>query len=147
VKEKFVVIVEDNRGDEELTTRALQGSGICHRLVVLRDGAQALDYFLGRENERPRPLPDLILLDLKIPKVGGLEVLKRLRADERTRLLPVVVLSSSTKPEDVIGAYRSGCNSYLNKEIDFSEFMEATKVLAQYWLTLNVVTVEEARVL
>jgi CheY-like chemotaxis protein len=140
---KRILLVEDNPADEELTTRALERSGIPHELDVARDGAEALNYLLaGRSNGRP----DLVLLDLKLPKVSGLEVLEKLRSEQPERQIPVVVLSSSMKPEDVMAAYRLGCNSYLTKGIDFSEFTEAAKLLARYWLGLNVTPREESTV-
>jgi two-component system, response regulator len=135
VPNKLVLLVEDNLTDEELTTRALKNSGIPLAIQVARDGEEAL----AAVANQPDRLPDLVLLDLKLPKISGLDVLKRLRTDDRTRALPVVVLSSSTKPEDVATAYRFGCNGYVSKGVDYLEFVQLAKVLAQYWLVHNVV--------
>jgi two-component system, response regulator len=133
--EKIILLVEDNEADEELTARALKKSGIPHELVVKKDGAEALEYLMGSGQHR---LPDLVLLDLKLPRVTGLEVLAKLRAEPLRRAVPVVVLSSSRKREDVTAAYGLGCNSYIAKGIDFSLFTEAAECLLQYWLVLNV---------
>jgi two-component system, response regulator len=133
--EKTILLVEDNEADEELTTRALKKSGIPLNVIVARDGVAALDYLYISD---PAGLPDLVLLDLKLPKLGGLDVLASLRSKPMARTVPVVVLSSSTKAEDVHVAYRLGCNSYLEKGSDFSRFLEAAQALVRYWLVLNV---------
>jgi two-component system response regulator len=138
---KAVLLVEDNSTDEELTVRALKKSGIAMDISVARDGEEALAHLLPNE---PRPLPDLVLLDLKLPKVSGLDVLERLRANKHTQNLPVIVVSSSTKPEDVAAAYRLGCNGYMAKGVDYVQFVESAKTLAQYWLLYNVPPVREA---
>jgi len=132
---KKIVLVEDNPDDVALTRRALSKNNILNDMVVLTDGAAALDYFFGAE---PPSIPAVVLLDLKLPKVDGLEVLKRLRADRRTRLLPVVILTSSKEDRDVVNGYSLGANSYIRKPVDFSEFREAVRQLGLYWLLLNV---------
>jgi CheY-like chemotaxis protein len=132
VKDAVILLVEDNPDDEALTRRALQRNHIKNELVVARDGQEALDYLLGGGR-----LPHLILLDLKLPKIDGLEVLRRLRAAERTRLLPVVVLTSSNEERDLVSSYSLGANSYVRKPVDFNEFTEAARQLGLYWLLLN----------
>jgi two-component system response regulator len=132
---KVILLVDDNPSDEELTTRALKNGGVPVSVLVARDGEEALRRLLLGE---PGLLPDLVLLDLKLPKVNGLSVLQKLRADPRTQTLPVVVLSSSTKPEDVNAAYRSGCNGYIFKGVDYRHFVESAKITVQYWLVHNV---------
>lgn len=135
-----ILLVEDNPDDEELTLLAFERSGIVNQVVVVRDGAEALDYLFGTGTHAERDLndtPAVILLDLKLPKIDGLEVLRRLRADERTQLLPVVVLTTSKEDRDVINSYRLGCNSYVRKPVDFNQFLEATRQLCLYWLRLN----------
>ena len=138
---KIILLVEDNPDDEVLTLRALQKSNIMNQVVVARDGAEALDYlfatgaYTGRDANE---LPELVLLDLKLPKVDGLEVLQRLRADERTRLLPVVVLTSSNEQRDILESYNLRANSYIRKPVDFVQFREAVRQLGLYWLVLNV---------
>lgn len=137
---KIILLVEDNRDDEELTLLAFEQSGIVNEVVVVRDGAEALDYLLGTGTHANRDLNDMpavILLDLKLPKIDGLEVLQRLRADARTQLLPVVVLTTSKEDRDLINSYRLGCNSYVRKPVDFTEFLEAARQLGLYWLRLN----------
>lgn len=137
---KVILLVEDNPDDEELTLMALQKNNILNEVVVARDGVEALDYLFGEgagSFSQRRLLPTLILLDLKLPKVDGLEVLKRIRADERTRMLPVVVLTSSREESDVLESYSLGCNSYVRKPVDFAQFVEATRQLGLYWLLLN----------
>ena len=140
--DKMILIVEDNPDDEALTIRALKKNNIGNRLVVVRDGAEALDYLFctGIYAERdPRDLPQVILLDLKLPKVDGLEVLKRIRADPRTSLLTVVILTSSKEEQDVLQSYKNGANSYVRKPVDFNEFLEAARQIGLYWLILNEV--------
>jgi len=137
---KIILLVEDNPDDEELTLMAFEQSGIDTEMVVVRDGAEALDYLLGAENyihQNFRELPALILLDLKLPKIGGLEVLQRLRAEVRTQFIPVVVLTTSTEDEDLVNSYRLGCNSYIRKPVDFTQFMDAARQMSIYWLHLN----------
>jgi len=138
--EHVILLVEDNPDDEELTRLAFRKSNIANRLEIVRDGAEALEYlfatgaFAGRGEQDD---PCLVLLDLKLPKVGGLEVLRQLRANPRTRLLPVVILTSSVEEQDVIRGYDLWCNSYIRKPVDFTQFAEAVKILGLYWLVLN----------
>ena len=135
-----ILLVEDNPMDEELTLRALARSNVMNPVVVARDGVEALDYLFARGVHASRSdtaAIHLVLLDLKLPKVDGLEVLRALRADERTRLLPVVVLTSSSEDRDLISSYRLGANSYVQKPVDFAEFVEAVRQLGLYWLILN----------
>ena len=142
MEEKMILIVEDNPDDEELTIRALRKNNIGNRLVVVRDGVEALDFLFCTgvySNRDPDDLPQTILLDLKLPKVDGLEVLKRIRADERTSLLPVVILTSSNEERDLLQSYKNGANSYVRKPVDFNEFLEAARQLGLYWLVLNKV--------
>jgi len=140
MEDKMILIVEDNPDDEALTIRALKKNNIGNRLVVVRDGAEALDFLFCTgvySNRDPDDLPQTILLDLKLPKVDGLEVLKRIRADERTSLLPVVILTSSNEERDLLQSYRNGANSYVRKPVDFNEFLDAARQLGLYWLVLN----------
>ena len=132
MENRIVLLVEDNPDDEALTLRALRKHNITN-VVVTRDGAEALDYLLGGQ----APLPAVVLLDLKLPKVDGLEVLRQLRADARTRILPVVILTSSREEGDLLEGYGSGANSYIRKPVDFVAFMEAVRQLGVYWLELN----------
>ena len=137
---KIILLVEDNRDDEELTLMAFEQSGIVNEVAVVRDGAEALDYLFGTGTHADRDLSDMptvILLDLKLPKINGLEVLRRLRADARTQFLPVVVLSTSKEDQDLINSYRLGCNSYVRKSVDFTQFVDAARQLGLYWLRLN----------
>ena len=137
---KMILLVEDNADDEALTLRALNKSKIANKIVVVRDGAEALDYLFCRgahANRDPLDLPQVILLDLKLPKVDGLEVLRQLRADLRTRMLPVVILTSSKEEQDLVNAYSSGANSYVRKPVDFNQFVDAISQLGLYWLVLN----------
>ncbi len=138
---KFILLVEDNPDDELLTLRALRTGQVANDIVVTRDGAEALDFLFatGPYAEREKPgLPELILLDLKLPKLDGLEVLQRIRQDVRTRHLPVVVLTSSDEENDILESYSRGANSYIRKPVDFAQFTEAVKQLKLYWLVLNV---------
>ncbi len=136
MSDQTILLVEDNPDDEALTLRAFKKSGIRNEVVVLRDGAEALAYlFPGNGDTVPRPA--LILLDLNLPKVGGLEVLRRMRADERTQLIPVVVLTSSKLDEDILDSYRNGANAYVRKPVNFSDFAEAVRTLGVFWLLLN----------
>jgi two-component system response regulator len=136
--EPTILLVEDNWNDEALTLRALKKSNIANRVVVARDGAEALDYLLApAEDGSPKALPTLILLDLKLPKIDGHEVLRRIRSDERTRVLPVVILTTSVEPADRLAGYRLGANSFVRKPVDFAEFAQAVVQLGLYWLVLN----------
>ena len=133
-------MVEDNQDDEELPLMAFEQSCINSEVEVVRDGAEALDYLFGTGSHAERDIsnkPAVILLDLKLPKISGLEVLRRLRRDERTQYLPVVVLSTSKEDRDIINSYKLGCNSYVRKPVDFNEFLTATQQLGLYWLSLN----------
>jgi two-component system, response regulator len=137
---KTILLVEDNADDELLTIRAFSKHGLANEIVVTRDGAEALEYLFctGRYSSRdPKDLPVLILLDLKLPKVDGLEVLEKIRADDRTRILPVVVLTSSKEQEDIVTSYQRGANSYVRKRVDFTAFVEAARQVGLYWLVLN----------
>jgi two-component system response regulator len=138
--DKVILLVEDNATDEALTLRALKKSNVRNAVVVAHDGAEALDYLFGRAAgaaPTTRLLPQLILLDLKLPKVDGLEVLRRIRADARTRLLPVVILTSSKEEKDRIDGYSLGANSYVRKPVDFLQFADAVRQLGLYWLVVN----------
>jgi two-component system response regulator len=133
-----ILLVEDNPDDEALTLRAFRKGNIRNEVVVARDGAEALTYLMGVDGDGRGALrPALILLDLNLPKVGGLEVLRRMRADERTRLFPVIVLTSSKLEEDILASYRCGANAYVRKPVNFSEFTEAVRSLGVFWLLLN----------
>ena len=135
---KSILLVEDNPDDEELTVVALKKSHIANEVVVARDGEEALDYlFATGPHEGSTFVPAVILLDLKLPKIDGLEVLRRLRAHERTRRIPVVILTSSKEQEDVVEGYSLGANSYVRKPVDFDQFLEASRQLGLYWLVLN----------
>ena len=137
---KLILLVEDNPDDEALTLRALARNGVRHQVHVARDGVEALDYLFGRQqyaDRDPRQMPAVTLLDLKLPRVDGLEVLRRIREDERTRFLPIVVLTSSKEEQDLLQSYGHGANSYIRKPVDFSQFMEAVRQVGVYWLVLN----------
>ncbi len=137
---KPILLVEDNPDDVVLTQRAFSKSGIANRMVVASDGAEALDYLFasGRWEGRGRETdPVVVLLDLKLPKIGGLEVLRRLRAEPRTKLTPVVILTSSVEEMDLVRGYNLGANSYIHKPVDFDQFIGAAKILGLYWLVLN----------
>lgn len=138
--EKMILLVEDNPDDEALTLRALKKHNIGNKVFVVRDGAEALDFLFctGAYADRdPNDMPQVTLLDLKLPKVDGLEVLRRLRADPRTRLLPIVILTSSNEEQDMIQGYKNGANSYVRKPVDFTQFLDAVRELGLYWLVLN----------
>lgn len=140
MKDKVILLVEDNPDDVKLTQRALRQSNILNELVVARDGVEALDYLFGTGQYAERDtrlLPQVILLDLKMPRMDGLELLQRIRADEKTRLLPVVVLTTSTEERDRMESYKLGANSYIRKPMDFQQFTEAVQQLGLYWLVLN----------
>jgi len=138
--EKTIMLVEDNANDEELTLRALRKSNIANEVFVARDGQEAVDFLFstGRHAGRePARMPAVILLDLKLPKLNGIDVLQRIRADARTRLIPVVVLTSSSEDEDMLRSYQSGANSYVRKPIEFSAFAHAVTQLGMYWMLIN----------
>jgi CheY-like chemotaxis protein len=140
--QNFILLVEDNPDHEALTVRALKKAGLANPVVVAHDGAEALDFLFGTGQYSGRKiseLPQAILLDLKLPKLDGLEVLEKLRGDERTRYVPVVVLTSSDEESDLVRSYRLGANSYIRKPVDFMQFLEATRQLGLYWLVLNEV--------
>jgi len=136
---KVILLVEDNPDDEALTLRAFAKNNIGNRIVVVRDGAEALDWLFkrGRHAERGEPEPQIVLLDLKLPKVDGLEVLRQMRDDPRTRLMPVVILTSSKEESDVLRGYELRANSYIRKPVDFARFVEAVREIGMYWLVLN----------
>lgn len=136
----MILLVEDNADDEALALRALKKHTIENKIHVARDGVEALDFLFctnAYADRDPHDLPRLILLDIKLPKMNGLEVLRRIRADKRTRLVPVVLLTSSREEQDLVEGYQSGANSYVRKPIDFDEFLEAVRQLSLYWLILN----------
>lgn len=140
MKEKIILLVEDNPKDEELTLRSLEKHNIKNEVVVVHDGAEALDYLLGSRADAsriPADLPAVVLLDLKLPKIDGIEVLKRIRADEKTKLVPVVILTSSNEERDLLAGYSSGANSYVRKPVEFNEFALAVSQLGLYWLLRN----------
>jgi len=136
---KIILLVEDNPDDEALTLRAFAKNNIGNRIVVVRDGAEALDWLFKRERykDRTEPDPQLVLLDLKLPKVDGLEVLRQLREDARTKLLPVVILTSSKEESDLLRGYELRANSYIRKPVDFTRFVDSVRELGMYWLVLN----------
>lgn len=140
MQHKLILLVEDNPDDEALTLRALTKSRVANKVEVARDGAEALDFLFCRgvyADRDPLEQPQIILLDLKLPKVDGLDVLRQIRSDARTRMLPVVILTSSKEEQDLIAAYSSGANSYVRKPVDFNQFVDAIKQLGLYWLILN----------
>jgi CheY-like chemotaxis protein len=137
---KWILLVEDNPDDEALTRRAIRKNNILNELIVVRDGAEALDYLFGTGTYSGRDtslMPTVVLLDLKLPKIDGLEVLRRMRADERTAYVPVVILTSSREEQDIVNGYKFGCNSYIRKPVDFVQFNDAVQNLGLYWLLLN----------
>ena len=138
--EKTILLVEDNPNDEELTLRALRKANIANEVAIARDGQEALDFLFGTGKYAGRELPSMpavVLLDLKLPKLDGIDVLQRIRADPRTRLVPVVVLTSSSEDEDMVRSYQSGANSYVRKPIEFSAFANAVTQLGMYWVLIN----------
>ncbi len=138
--EKVVLLVEDNPDDVDLTLRAFKKSNLLNEVVVASDGVEALDYLFGTGAYTGRDtslMPQLVLLDLKLPRMDGLEVLRRIRADERTKLLPVVILTTSKEEQDKVASYSLGANSYIRKPVDFNQFTEAVRQLGLYWLVLN----------
>ena len=138
MSQRMILLVEDNPDDEALTRRALVKNNIQNEVRVARDGAEALDLLFGTGGQEGQAIaPEVVLLDLKLPKVDGLEVLRRIRADERTRLLPVVILTSSKEERDRVSGYGLGANSYIRKPVDFGQFVEAVRQLGLYWLVLN----------
>ncbi|MDR3576072.1 MAG: response regulator [Anaerolineaceae bacterium] len=140
MQEKIILLVEDNPDDEELTSMALSESNILNKVIVAHDGVEALDYLFGTGTYAGRDLsqtPQIVLLDLKLPKLDGLEVLKRMRADSRTQFIPVVVLTSSSEEEDIFSSYRFGANSYVRKPIEFHRFADSVRQLGLYWLLIN----------
>ncbi len=132
-----ILLVEDNPNDQLLTKRAFKKSNLGNDLVIVNDGQEALEYLLGTDTIEPKPLPVLVLLDLKLPKVDGLEVLRHIRSNERTELLPVVILTSSKEQDDLVRSYKLHVNSYVRKPVDFTEFVSAVQQLGLYWLVLN----------
>jgi two-component system, response regulator len=139
-KDKIILLVEDNADDVQLTMRSLRKNKILNEVVVARDGVEALDYLFGRGAHTGRDLshlPVVVLLDIKLPKLDGIEVLRVMRQDERTKLLPVVILTSSKEESDLLNGYRLGANSYVRKPVDFDQFNEAIKHLGLYWLLWN----------
>jgi len=139
MEDSLILLVEDNADDVALTMRALRKSSVQTRVAVARDGVEAIDYFFGQSNGSGEPpeLPELVILDLKLPKVDGLEVLRRLRSHQRTRYLPIVVLTTSNEENDIVQCYDLGANSYIRKPVDFSRFNEVMRQIGQYWLFLN----------
>lgn len=136
----YILLVEDNQDDVDLTLRALKKQNIANEVEVVRDGAEALDFIFARGNHagrNPKQLPQLVLLDINLPKVSGIEVLRRLRENQLTRMVPVVMLTTSKEERDVVESYTSGANSYVQKPIDFEEFSEAVRQLGIYWLIVN----------
>lgn len=139
---QMILLVEDNKDDELLTVRALKKHHVMNALTVVRDGAEALDFLFARgiyAERDPKELPQLVLLDLKLPKLDGLEVLRQVREDERTASLPIVILTSSKEESDLVESYKLRVNSYIHKPVDFNQFSEAIKNLGLYWLVLNEV--------
>ncbi len=140
MSKKPILLVEDNPDDEALTQRVFKKCNVANEVIVARDGAEAMDYLFGQgkyAGRDPSDLPAVVLLDLKLPKIDGMEVLRRLRADERTRLAPVVILTSSREERDVVNGYLLGANSYIRKPVDFEQFGTAVHQLGLYWLLLN----------
>ncbi|MCK4764989.1 MAG: response regulator [Candidatus Aminicenantes bacterium] len=144
-KKKIIVLIEDNEDDEKLTLRAMKKNNILNEVVVLRDGEEAINYIFGKGRyvgKDTMEAPQVILLDLNLPKINGLEILKRIRENEKTRLYPVVILTSSNSEKDMVESYKLGANSYIRKPVDFDQFMESVKQLGLYWLVLNKIPEE-----
>ncbi len=140
MKKSTILLVEDNPDDEALTKRALKKDNIINEIIVARDGAEALDYLYGKGSYKDRNMsiqPELIILDLKLPKIDGIEVLRKIRSERKTKLLPVIILTSSNEEKDLIDSYSLGANSYIRKPVDFDQFIKAAKQLKLYWLVLN----------
>jgi len=140
LSEKVILLVEDNANDEALTLRSLKKANIMNKVLVARDGAEALDYIFARGTHSARDamdLPEIVLLDLNLPKIGGLDVLRRIRTDEATKWLPVIILTSSKEERDLAAGYENGANSYVVKPVDFTQFSEAVRMLGLYWLLVN----------
>ena len=139
MKDCNILLVEDNPDDAELTMLAFEESRLCNDIVVARDGEEALDYLFktGKYTGNDIKLPSVILLDLKLPKISGLDVLKRIRSDESTQCLPVIILTSSKEDEDILSSYKLGANAYVRKPVDYNQFVEATKTVGLFWLLLN----------
>lgn len=140
MSKNIIMVVEDNQDDLDLTLRAFAKNNILNEIVIARDGVEALDYLFGTGAHQGRDLhvmPEVILLDLKMPRMGGIEVLRRIRSDARTKLLPVVVLTSSDEERDMIDSYECGVNSYIRKPVDFNQFVDAVRQLSLYWVVLN----------
>ena len=133
----LILLVEDNSSDEKLTVLAFKNCGVANEVVVVRDGVAALDYLLGPEGDTPRALPAVVLLDVNLPKVDGLEVLRRLRTNERTKFLPIVMLTASKEEEDILKSYSLGANAYVRKPVQFAQFATAVKTVGLFWLLLN----------
>ena len=140
MEDKIILLVEDNPDDVDLTLRAFKRNNILNKVVVAKDGAEALEYLMGTGTYAGRDtkdMPVVILLDLKLPKIDGLEVLKRIRSNQSTRLLPVVILTSSNEEQDIVSGYKLGANSYIRKPVNFNQFVDAIKLLGLYWLIWN----------
>jgi len=140
MENKIILLVEDNPDDEALTLRSLNNSNVVNEIVTTRDGAEALDYLFGKGEyigRDTRIMPEVVLLDLKLPKIDGLDVLRQIRSDQRTRFLPVVILTSSDEEQDLVESYKLGANSYVRKPVDFLQFAEAVRQLQLYWMLLN----------
>jgi two-component system, response regulator len=140
MSDRVILLVEDNADDEELTLRALAKSNILNPVTVVRDGVEALDYLFGRGAHADRDVrdqPQVVLLDLKLPKLDGLEVLRAVRSDPRTKRIPIVILTSSAEERDIVSGYELGANSYIRKPVDFTQFVDAVRQLGLYWLVLN----------
>ena len=140
MRKNSILVVEDNEDDLELTLRAFAKNNILNEIVIARDGVEALDYLFGtgaHEGRDLRVMPEVILLDLNMPRMGGIETLKKIRANKRTKLLPVVVLTSSDEEQDMTESYKCGVNSYIRKPVDFSQFVDSVRQLSLYWLVLN----------
>lgn len=140
MEKNIIMLVEDNEDDLELTLRAFKKNNISNEVVIARDGIEALDYLMGTGTHKGRDLrvmPEVILLDLKMPRMGGIEVLRHIRSNEHTKLLPVVILTSSDEEKDMVESYECGVNSYIRKPVDFSQFVDAVRQLSLYWMVLN----------